>query len=349
MAAADLRETHALALERYRSEFSLYEQFASRLESLLNDLARNNGIRIHFSESRAKSPDSLIEKLNRPGKAYADPLNEVPDLVGVRLVLYYQDNVPQFGELVGQQFLLIEEEGDHQPERYSPDQFGYLSMHYIVRLNENRLVLPEWAPFGELRAEIQVRTLLQHSWAAVSHVLQYKREGDVPFALRRKLFRLAGLFELADEEFVAIRLARDAIEGGTKLPADGVQGETYLDAPVIREFIDKSKELKRIVSKLADLGHRVSASESNIGEVVEECERLGIRGLRDLEKVVAADHRSFIQKVAKPGWGMDESFVLYLLLISAYADKFDLDYLLAHEWSEDIAERVLAAATRAPA
>lgn len=104
--------------------------------------------------------------------------------------------------------------------------------------------MPEWRSFKNFHAEIQVRTVLQHSWAAVSHALQHKREGDVPLALRRRIFRLAGLFELANEEFIQIRNENIEIsERSTAAVIDNLPN-IKIDAPIVRQFLKNSKVLK---------------------------------------------------------------------------------------------------------
>jgi hypothetical protein len=55
------------------------------------------------------------------------------------------------------------------------------------------------------RGEIQIRTLLEHTWAEIEHDLGYKSTEAVPHPVRRRFSRLAGLLELADSEFVEIR------------------------------------------------------------------------------------------------------------------------------------------------
>jgi putative GTP pyrophosphokinase len=122
-----------------------------------------------------------------------------------------------------------------------PDQFGYESVHYVLRLGENRAKLPEWKQFRGLRAEVQVRTALQHAWAAIDHKLRYKRARSeaLPPSLQRDLFRLSALLELADKEFSALRKATaDAQEaylgrvggGEFDIPLDALSLDAYLDS-----------------------------------------------------------------------------------------------------------------------
>jgi putative GTP pyrophosphokinase len=107
---------------------------------------------------------------------------------------------------------LIESEFGTDPERsidkrkvLDPDRFGYLSLHYICGLHPNRLNLPENRRYAGLWCEIQIRSILQHAWAEIEHDLGYKSDNTVPAPIRRRFSRLAGLLEIADQEFKSIR------------------------------------------------------------------------------------------------------------------------------------------------
>ena len=71
--------------------------------------------------------------------------------------------------------------------------------------------------FSNLNAEIQIRTVLQHSWASISHELEYKKITKSRSILQRKLFRLASLIELADEEFKSTRDQHNELIGKIQL------------------------------------------------------------------------------------------------------------------------------------
>src|SRR5690606_5211126 len=121
----------------------------------------------------------------------------------------------------------------------------YLSNHYIVKINSIRSHLPEWIKFNDLFAEIQLRTVLQHSWVAISHELEYKSKFDVPDLLKRKLFRLAGLFELADEQFVQVKQKQfelsQAIENKTDIENIPVYNELNLDT--VKHYFNENELL----------------------------------------------------------------------------------------------------------
>jgi hypothetical protein len=66
--------------------------------------------------------------------------------------------------------------------------------------------------FARFHAEIQVRSILQHSWASISHGLDYKTDEAVPEEVRRQLFRVAALLETGDELFDDFRARVEALK-----------------------------------------------------------------------------------------------------------------------------------------
>ena len=180
-----------------------YEEFSAKLEGLLSTLLRRAEIRFDAIQQRVKSKESLFEKLDRAGKSYTT-LAGVPDLCGLRIVVYHKEDLDRVVEVIEREFDVDGEVSGDAAAKLAPHEFGYLSVHLIVRLSEARRQLPEWNSVADVHAEIQVRTVLQHAWASISHSLQYKHEVDVPGALRRRLNRVAALLELADQEFMTL-------------------------------------------------------------------------------------------------------------------------------------------------
>jgi putative GTP pyrophosphokinase len=188
----------------FESGHRRYENFATRLEQLIVDLLSQAELSVIQVESRAKTVSSFREKVAR--KNYRDPFRQMTDLVGLRIVCYYLEDVEEIGNIIAREFHVHEDLSVKKAAELATDRFGYRSDHYIVSLSEARRNLGEWTEFAELRAEIQVRTALQHAWAAVDHKISYKKVREIPKELQRRLIRLSALFELADEEFSAIRI-----------------------------------------------------------------------------------------------------------------------------------------------
>lgn len=186
-------------VEEYRAVRHCYERLAEKVAALLGELLDQQAITAEI-EHRTKTVESFAEKIVRPGKTYDNPIYQVTDLAGIRLVLHSLSDVERAAELMQSQFRIDPTRSLNKLDMLDPDRFGYLSQHYIARIDAARAALPEWKGLGELQVEIQVRTNMQHAWAVIQHAFDYKSSVDVPKKLRRRLFRVSALLELADEE-----------------------------------------------------------------------------------------------------------------------------------------------------
>jgi ppGpp synthetase/RelA/SpoT-type nucleotidyltranferase len=126
-------------------------------------------------------------------------------------------------------------EKEDKQEYLGTDQFGYASVHYRVKQPDGWNTVPSFAGTGVFQAEIQVRTLAQHIWAAASHVLQYKNEESVPRSVLRSINRVAALLETADLEFErALDLRAEYIKQATKQEAD-----SQLNVDLVARILDE--------------------------------------------------------------------------------------------------------------
>ena len=111
------------------------------------------------------------------------------------MITFLRDDVTTVANLLGDEMQLLDDR-DMGQETASTGRWGYASRHLLVAVE------------GEKQpASIQVRTVLQHAWAEFEHDIRYKGsipEEDAP-DLDRRFTLAAGLLELADREFSAIR------------------------------------------------------------------------------------------------------------------------------------------------
>src|SRR5258706_15152165 len=117
----------------YRNVRPRYEKLADKVAGLLSELLTQNNIKAEI-EHRTKSVESFSEKIVRPGKAYKNPLEEVTDLAGLRLILRSLSDVDRAASLVNNQFQVDVGRSLNKLDQLDPDRFGYLSQHYIVKL-----------------------------------------------------------------------------------------------------------------------------------------------------------------------------------------------------------------------
>jgi putative GTP pyrophosphokinase len=182
----------------------IYARYADKLEGLVAEILLAEDVNYHSVTSRPKARASLEKKILIADGKY-DELNEITDCVGVRIITYFEDDVDRIASIITKEFDIDVQNSVDKRDLLDPDRFGYLSLHYVASLPAIRSNLLEYRRFGGMKAEIQIRSILQHAWAEIEHDLGYKTTLGVPRDIRRQFSRLAGLLELADVEFIHIR------------------------------------------------------------------------------------------------------------------------------------------------
>jgi ppGpp synthetase/RelA/SpoT-type nucleotidyltranferase/Tfp pilus assembly protein PilF len=197
------------AADSYRDIRNLHESFADVVIAILR-ASVPEGNPLHSIEGRAKTVESFERKARKlqsndsSKPKYVEPLREITDLTGVRVITFFPKTIEVVRQTVEQEFEVLEVK-DLGEERFEQGQFGYQSIHYLVNLRKERCELPEYRKYRDRTAEIQVRTILQHAWAEMEHDIQYKSVDQIPTSIRRRFIALAGVLEIADREFQAIQ------------------------------------------------------------------------------------------------------------------------------------------------
>ena len=198
-----------LILEDYRKQRDDFITLGDTVHTMLSDIVKDLGLSVLAVEHRVKAEKSLAGKLERKGEGY-NTLEDITDILGCRVICFLSDEIDMIGKKIEENFVIDWENSSDKRALIKEDAFGYLSLHYICSL-----------PFGDKwpdeicgkKFEVQIRTILQHAWSAIHHDIGYKSDFGVPREIRRQFARLAGLLELADDEFVR---ARDNMVGYTE-------------------------------------------------------------------------------------------------------------------------------------
>jgi putative GTP pyrophosphokinase len=191
-------------MSTYAQREGTYRDFATCIRDLIVQVIASNGYTVHSVTCRAKTQSSLSGKLERAEKSYAE-LDEITDLAGVRVITHFTDDAEAIASLIEAELDIDSDNSIDKRRLLEPNEFGYLSIHHVAQLPERRASLTEYSRFKGLKVEIQTRSILQHAWAEIEHDLGYKTTIAVPRKLRRRISRLAGLLELADQEFQTVR------------------------------------------------------------------------------------------------------------------------------------------------
>lgn len=332
----------------FRAERGEWEIACARLTQLLYALLAER-VDVAQVEARLKSIDSFVGKLRRKAGAYPNPLTDMPDILGLRVITYYEEDIDDVGEILKSEFDVIDTESSAKIDLLDPDRFGYLSVHYVVRFGENRRDLPEWRSFANRKAEIQVRTVLQHAWAAIDHKLQYKRESEIPKALRRGLFRLSALLEVGDKEFSRLRNQALEIRADYEqsIRAGSLQLELVADS--LQTYLSEGDRATKWLDRAFSAGFQPDDGDSEQNErvmrfVLRLAEALGLDSLADLDgRLQAAVDRGVIEEIARDDTAenavMPETSIYdllaYLLLYGARANERLLATLDNSPWVEE--------------
>lgn len=203
------------------------DQFTQLVTTMLDDA----GINYLTITGRTKSVESFAGKAHRlvdGAPLYTDPLAEITDQIGVRVITYVLSDVTAVADLLSDQLGLLSDR-DMGQETASEGRFGYASRHLLI-------ALPDGSP-----AQVQIRTVLQHAWAEFEHDIRYK--GTVPEEhapdLDRRFTLAAGLLELADREFSTIRdrLQADMSAELDNRLASGLDDDPRISAQELASFL----------------------------------------------------------------------------------------------------------------
>jgi putative GTP pyrophosphokinase len=74
-------------------------------------------------------------------------------------------------------------------------------LHFVVSFKDDWLKLPPFKRFAGKKAELQIRTILEHAWASIDWKIRYKAEENVPKDMKRALYRISALLESVDLDF----------------------------------------------------------------------------------------------------------------------------------------------------
>lgn len=157
---------------------------------------------IHY---RTKELLSIIKKVKKKQSQKEYSYQHLKDKLGIRIICAFQEDMAIIDEFLRKHFTIIDVE--YKQENLDFDKLDYVSNHYDAQINLNVNEFNKHTNLRDFIFEIQVRTLNQHAWSNTAHSLSYKQEKDLPPNLKRKVYRLLSLYELADDEFSSVNKA----------------------------------------------------------------------------------------------------------------------------------------------
>lgn len=344
-------------LAKFDQLYPVYQDLTQVVENLLKGILQLKDINVHSITSRVKERASLKKKVSREDDKYTK-LEDITDLAGIRIITYFADQVDLIAGIVEQEFHVDRENSVDKRILIDPDKFGYLSIHYVVELPPNRLQLIEYQRFKDCKVEIQIRSILQHTWAEIEHDLGYKTKQAVPREIRRSFSRLAGLLELADEEFIKIRTSLEHYETEIQTQIEKTPTTVFIDQASLKTYVLKSTQIKQYdleISKIVDA--KLELNDGFFGYLTTVFTYLGIKTIAELDAIVQEIGEELLNyprtwlgknKGEKVNWGTSLFYLGYAIVgrsgsyekVSEYLKRFKIE---THESRHDLAEHILSA------
>jgi ppGpp synthetase/RelA/SpoT-type nucleotidyltranferase len=280
------------AVAAYAADHEALVLAGAEAVELVTSVLDEAGINYLSVSGRTKSIASFAEKATRTlfgVRLYTDPLREIGDQLGVRVITYVRDDVDAVADLLGDQ-VVVNDDRDLGRETASEGRFGYASRHLQIALDAARESQPAYAHLRGRNVQVQIRTVLQHAWAEFEHDIRYKGTVPVEHApdFDRRFTLAAGLLELADQEFATIR---DRLRGpvATAEPLEPVtpNDDPRLDARELAAFLagqyadagwSRADHYAWVSGLLLELG---ITSLDELGEVLRATDEAGIRERMD--------------------------------------------------------------------
>jgi len=322
-----------LLLQEFRDKRQELLQLDNHVFELISQKLRQQGIELNSIEHRIKTEQSLAGKLERKGEKYHQ-LSDITDLVGMRIVTFYTDDVDKVAAIVTQLFDVDWSNSVDKRKLHELTSFGYNSLHYICSLRE-----------GSFPFEIQIRTALQHTWSAIEHDIGYKGAVKLPPQYRRQFSRLAGMLELADDEFSRLRttmteyrrqiqtlvksgnlsdvtLSTDSFHSYLELrPFDRLnqriaavnQAELFPASlmsflPILEHFgMESLGEVQAMVDELSDVAYKLAVSQLAVTDLDILSETVGLQNLCVVYTLKHGGSRDDVKYIYDKLYGVNDS------------------------------------------
>lgn len=307
------------AIQWYAQNRGLYKKLSQKVHAIVEELLEESNITVHAITNRAKDVDSFKIKIENP--KYNDPLNQITDLSGIRIIAYVEDDLIPICKIIEETFDIDEHNSGDKSADLGVDKVGYKSIHYIAKIKIDRLKLPEYKKFQTLKFEIQVRTILQHAWAEIEHDRNYKFNGVLPKEVTRRFKILAGTLELIDREFNQLSKDIDKISQSVTIAEKKNElSEISINTTTLKQFFSsKLKSIKGLIS---------FDFNGYDDDIIEELHNFGINNLEDLEKILPLNIVTKIKETYPKSEGNILGLLREIMLIADSKKYFE------HSWTK---------------
>jgi len=270
---------------------------------------------------RVKELLSIIKKVKKKQYSY----HHLKDKLGIRIICSFQEDMKTIDEFLREFFTIKNVE--YKQENLDFDKLDYVSNHYDAQINLEVNEFKKNTNLKDFIFEIQVRTLNQHAWSNTAHSLSYKQEKDLPPNLKRKVYRLLSLYELADDEFSSVnKVLKEYRDNHSYTLLRKLEGKFYKYAKI--DF-DREISLNTINILLS-----YYENETNINQVINEIDSFIISNEQKIQRIYDENRSRFheILFLTQP-----EIFIIWYMLQNT---PFSLKDNWANNFEEEDFEQI---------
>lgn len=277
-------QSHKEIVEEYSASRGSYEACLKYVENTVESIIKSQSINVHEIIGRVKTVESLQGKVKR--KNYSN-LAEITDLCGIRIITYFSDDVDKIAELISQEFEVDVENTIDKRKSEDPTKFGYVSLHYVVGLKEENTSPTLYGKFKYIKLEIQIRTVMQHAWAEIEHDLGYKSKEDIPDQYRRQFSRLAGLIELADENFLQLKNNINNYEQEIRKKIPTLKKELPIDITTLKTYATEDRNYNKLLDEIKSWGMNIdfNINSSYLSTMIQRAKKLDLNTIGDIAEL----------------------------------------------------------------
>ncbi len=260
----------------YDNNFQLYTDFKNKLVNDLRNLTNNINLSTADVTGRVKGRLGYIQKAIK--NDYIDLKNELTDFAGVRIITHNTEQVDIVANCIEKEYRIDWKNSSDKKKELNIDQVGYISNHYIISLDSDQLSHNNNERFKGLKAELQIRTWLQHAWAELSHDKVYKNKGNLTPDILRRVNVFAGFLEVADEQIMLLNKNIDSIISSTT--PDSV---SELNEFSLMSFMNKKFDFIQSMDFI------------NVTTVLRELKTLNINRVSDLNQLISPEFINYVK------------------------------------------------------
>lgn len=155
--------------------------------------------------SRTKEKESVKSKIAKKQKVYRDKRKKMQDLIGIRIVLYFRDDIDICIEILKSIFNV----DNYEYDKPNAETFKPQRINFVFKLPEDIMKIPDDISDDCLidnTFEVQIRTIFSEGWHEVEHDIRYKYMDEWKNAadLSRELNGILAVLEICDHNIMSI-------------------------------------------------------------------------------------------------------------------------------------------------